>query len=90
MEDEEARKGQCAHFRAAPQQALEWAPNDRNIGQDVRAHGRCEISLLIPGQQVAGEGHPQHQSKQHASGEPEQFSPSLVRSVQKRLTDVQK
>ncbi len=63
VKNEEARKGQRAHFRPAAQQAFEGTSNHRNIAQDVRAHGGRKIGLLIPRQQVAREGHPQHQGK---------------------------
>ena len=89
VEHEEAGKGYRAHFRTAAQQALERSSDHWNVSQDVGAHGGREVGFLIPWQQVAGKGHPQHQSKQYASGKPQQFSASLVRSVEKRLADVQ-
>src|SRR5262249_55613254 len=62
----------------------------RNLAGHVRPHRGGEVSLLVPGQKVPGECHCQHQSKERAARHPKDFTPTLVGTIKKSLSQVQK
>ena len=81
----EARQRERADGVAAAQQACQPLADKGNLADDVGAHRSREVCLLIPGQQIAGKAHAQHEQRQRGAGDPQQFAPALERPIEKRL-----
>ena len=61
MEGEEPRQRVVAILRAADHELLDRRPDERHDPGEVRGHDRGPVALLIPGQQIAGERHAEHE-----------------------------
>jgi hypothetical protein len=88
VRDEEARDRQCTKLVAAAYKCFDPWANHREH-EDVRAHRRREVRLLIPRQQVPGERHREHQYEQDASRQPQEMTLPFVGAEENRLRDVQ-
>src|ERR1700726_4085193 len=85
---EKPRDRERTHLRATTHQALEALPNQGNFTDGVGSYSSGKISPLVPGKQVAGEGHRQDQTEENASREPEQLAPPFVRPADEGLRGV--
>ncbi len=81
MSHEEARDGERAHLGSAADQAHQAFAKQRHFAYGICSHGSGEEGALVPGEQIAGEGHSQNESEQDASGKPEQLAAAFVGAV---------
>ncbi len=49
----------------------------------------AKYAFSIPGQEISGEGHAEHQCQQNAAREPQQFPAALIGTIENGLPDVQ-
>ena len=73
---------------AAPQRPDE-GPDEGRVGGDVRHHHRCPVSGLVPRQEGAGNGHPQHEHEEPDAGDPVELARPLVGAGEKGPHHVQ-
>src|ERR1700722_1512016 len=89
VSDKEARDGERAHVGAAANQTLQTFTHERDFADCVGSHGGGEVGALVPGEQVAGEGHGEDESEENATGEPKQFAAAFVGAVDVGLRKVE-
>ena len=65
------------------------SPTSGNFADRVGSHSGGEIGALVPGEQVAGEGHGEDESEENAAGKPEQFAAAFVGAVDVGLRKVE-
>ncbi len=90
MRHKKARQCQRAHLVSAPHQAFERGTDQRHFARHVGPDGGGEVRFLVPRQQITGERHRQHQAKERAAGNPENFAAAFVRAVEKSLRQMKK
>src|ERR1700693_932220 len=83
------RDRERAHLRAAADQTLNALANPGNFTDGISSYSGGKISSLVPGKQVASEGHSQNQAEEQAPREPKKLAPPFVRSVDVGLREVQ-
>ena len=64
---------------------LSSGTDPRDFARHVGPDGCGEERFLVPGQQIPGESHRQHQAKERATGNPENFAAAFVCAVEKCL-----
>ena len=88
MQREESRQGVVTIFRPALDQFLCFHTDDRCVAHDLGRHLCRVISLLVPWQQVPGQGQSEHDLHQHQAQPKIHLTWRLVRPVNDHLHQV--
>ena len=89
MQGEEAPQGSWSDQLAATQELHQERTYYRDGIDAVGGHGGGPEGELTPGEQVAGQGDPLNQGKEHEAGQPAQFARALVAPHEQHREHVQ-
>ena len=89
MQREEARQRLAGDDRATEQDLHELQADERHAAHDRRADAESPVRVLIPAQDLAGEGHAQRHQQEKDAGQPRQLARILVGPEQQHLHHVE-